>query len=905
MTLINGIEIDNIRYTENDIKKAILNNLPIEDKLHVIMVISNPCNYAIRYILAKEFIRRMKDEQNVILYIVELAYGNQEYYITDSNNKKHLQLRTNEMPIWHKENMINIGIRKLLPDTWKAVAWIDADLEFDNPHWALDTLKILNGSRDIVQLFSNVLFLDQNNDTDIIFTSLAFQYIKKNKRSNNSNEISYWHPGFAWACTRQLFEKIGGIYEYAITGNGDTYLAACLLGSYHTIFVDNESEDYKKSLEIYENNIIGARLGYVPGIMRHHYHGSLPNRKYQLRGSILSKYNYSPTLHLTKDENGLLIPNELFPIELKNAILDHFKSKNEDNLNNNFYIKNIIELKFKKPLDTNCILINLKKDVDRLSSSITELNKLSIHKNNITYIDAVYWKDINFENNVNSIFTFLRQFNKNIPEKIIINEFSEISDPNIKIQSGPLACYCSHIKSMMYGYLNFKDYTIICEDDILVNNIENLEKYIYSIPNDWDIICANSEPKEKKYTGSYYKFDDIFYHLHFYIIKNKCLETIFKNVYPIDDQIDILIGKMHDKLNIYNIPNTIDQKHFITNIQNNLHVIYNTPVYAKLVKELELLDHVCYLYVNDKLPNNNEQINKNISNKIIEDVIYVNIFNYLDTNYNVNKILNAKLFNNKLYTQIQKILLYYIKDEKYTNITTTRYNNAIEPDNIITSEEDALTSNFASQLMNDIDYILNSYTLHNILDEEYNETLKAYGFGSTASIYLLKDNNIIMKVYNNKLRWSYKNHDNRSIIYNNELLIMQKLSQLIKYDIDKLTITMQYLGDSLYYNFLLPDDWETQIINIFNILNINNIYYPEFNLNNIVVKDNVISFIDFGLAEILNDTDNTNNCNVFIKLLKLLNDKYKSVHNNTQRHILYNTFMNNLRINKMYPLNVF
>ena len=70
MTIINGIEIDDVRYTENEIKKAILNNYPIEDTLHVVIVISNPCNFATRYILAKEFIRRMNDEENVTLYVV-------------------------------------------------------------------------------------------------------------------------------------------------------------------------------------------------------------------------------------------------------------------------------------------------------------------------------------------------------------------------------------------------------------------------------------------------------------------------------------------------------------------------------------------------------------------------------------------------------------------------------------------------------------------------------------------------------------------------------------------------------------------------------------------------------------------------------------------------------------------
>ena len=40
-------------------KMYILNHTPIEDKLHVISVISIPCNYKIRYQLAKEFIKRM------------------------------------------------------------------------------------------------------------------------------------------------------------------------------------------------------------------------------------------------------------------------------------------------------------------------------------------------------------------------------------------------------------------------------------------------------------------------------------------------------------------------------------------------------------------------------------------------------------------------------------------------------------------------------------------------------------------------------------------------------------------------------------------------------------------------------------------------------------------------------
>ena len=62
MTVIKGIEIDNIAHHYNDIKYAILNNDPIESHLHVIIVISNPCLYVKRYILLKEFIHRIEKE---------------------------------------------------------------------------------------------------------------------------------------------------------------------------------------------------------------------------------------------------------------------------------------------------------------------------------------------------------------------------------------------------------------------------------------------------------------------------------------------------------------------------------------------------------------------------------------------------------------------------------------------------------------------------------------------------------------------------------------------------------------------------------------------------------------------------------------------------------------------------
>ena len=89
MTVINGIEIDNINYKVNEIKLAIANNDPIEEKLNVIIVISNPCLYAKRYILLKEFVKRIEEEEeHVNLFIVEMIYENQKFIVTDKKKQK-------------------------------------------------------------------------------------------------------------------------------------------------------------------------------------------------------------------------------------------------------------------------------------------------------------------------------------------------------------------------------------------------------------------------------------------------------------------------------------------------------------------------------------------------------------------------------------------------------------------------------------------------------------------------------------------------------------------------------------------------------------------------------------------------------------------------------------------------
>ena len=327
MTVINNIEIDNIHLERNEIKEAILNNHPIEEKLNVIIVVSNPCTYAKRYLLANQFKKRMEFEENVNLYVVELTYGNQKYYVTDNNNKNHLRLNC-EVPLWHKENMINIGIKRLLPKNWKAVAWIDADVEFESVTWALDTLKILNGCKDIVQLYSHSLDMNKHKLTMSVFNSFGYQYTKKNQYT--SKGLNYWHPGFAWACTRKAYEKMEGLYDKSILGSGDNNMALSLISRGVQSININTTDNYKDSILQFQNRVKNLRIGYVPGVIRHHFHGEKKNRKYSERWMILVNHKYDPYNHIEVNNDGLIVPTETFPEQLKNDILKYFKERNED-----------------------------------------------------------------------------------------------------------------------------------------------------------------------------------------------------------------------------------------------------------------------------------------------------------------------------------------------------------------------------------------------------------------------------------------------------------------------------------------------------------------------------------------------------------------------------------------------
>lgn len=565
---------------------------------------------------------------------------------------------------------------------------------------------------------------------------------------------------------------------------------------------------------------------------------------------------------------------------------------------------------------TNSILINIERDVDRYKSSMNELNKISF--NNFMHLKATYWKEKDkFVNDLNYVIDFLQKFNghndTNITtmNKITINEFSECNDPNIYIQDGPLACYCSHLRAMIYGYQNFVDYTIIMEDDLMIGNTENIEKYVKCIPKDWDIICFGAAPKNVTYNDApFYKFTNEYHSTHFYIINHKCHNTLFKNLYPVVDQVDVLMSNLVNELNIYNIPNTVFQKNVSTNTQNNLHVIFTSPNYDILRLHIDYIKNNLNVFVKNELSDSDNDNVDNIVSLLMCDVLYFNIRNCNATFVNDMVDNEDEVDNEEEILQTSELLKIY---ESLLII-------------IGCSTKGSNVNKVTKSLLNNMINIIRKFKLHNTLDNTFGVVAKAYSYGSSSNTYLLKNNNVIIKEYYKVLRWKTKNHENVNDVFNNEVKILEKVNNglLLKCDYDKKLIYLTYQGKSLYDNFVLPEDWKKQIVDIFTNLTKNKIYYPEFNIKNILVLNNKISFVDYGLAQIYDldtnsgtnsgtnlDTDiNTTNCANFIELLEILNIRFKTVNTVGDKNIfytLYDTFINNIKLHKVekYLANVF
>ena len=66
--------------------------------------------------------------------------------LISNNSTQQLPKKVNSLKVysdsvlWHKENLLNIGIKQLIDEGYKYIAWLDADILFQDSFWVEEAL---------------------------------------------------------------------------------------------------------------------------------------------------------------------------------------------------------------------------------------------------------------------------------------------------------------------------------------------------------------------------------------------------------------------------------------------------------------------------------------------------------------------------------------------------------------------------------------------------------------------------------------------------------------------------------------------------------------------------------------------------------------------------------------------
>jgi len=304
----------------------------IDAPLYVVTPIINPSRYRSRYNLYRNFSKYIMDA-GAVLYTVEVAFGDREFEITNELCENHIQLRTTH-ELWHKENLINIGVSRL-PSDWKYVAWIDADVNFARPDIVSETIHQLQHF-SIVQMFSQAMDLGPQHQPLASFNGFVAQWIKNaGVVPEKMEEYGVWHPGYAWACTRQAWDHLGGLLDFGIIGSGDRYMACGLIGEMaQALSQDLIREcpvytewcfEWQKRAQLY----IKQNIGFVDGLLLHYFHGAKKNRGYFNRPQVLWQNQFDPSKDIKRDWQGMYQLTDTKP-KLRDQLRAYFRSRQED-----------------------------------------------------------------------------------------------------------------------------------------------------------------------------------------------------------------------------------------------------------------------------------------------------------------------------------------------------------------------------------------------------------------------------------------------------------------------------------------------------------------------------------------------------------------------------------------------
>ena len=301
------------------------------DDLWAVTAYFNPAGDRSRALNYEVFRRRIVDS-NLHLLTVECAFGDAPFVLPASSDV--LQVRSRHV-MWQKERLLNLAMARL-PARCAKVAWLDCDIMFANPSWAVETARLLD-HHALVQPFSSVIRLPR---PDVVAAAhgeaasgFAAMCTKQPELVRAGTHDRHGETGFAWAARRSVLEA--GLYDASVVGGGDHLIAHSMSGDWESNCVEllaGIDTPLHRHLRRWGERFFATVRGdiaCVGGAVFHLWHGDLANRDYDVRHEPPARWGFDPDADLHLNADGCWEWSRDKP-ELHRWVSDYFLRRDED-----------------------------------------------------------------------------------------------------------------------------------------------------------------------------------------------------------------------------------------------------------------------------------------------------------------------------------------------------------------------------------------------------------------------------------------------------------------------------------------------------------------------------------------------------------------------------------------------
>lgn len=302
----------------------------LNNSLAVTCCYFNPCGYKKKHSNFIKFYKSLSKQVSRI-QVVELVYGKSQPELPKEVNAMIVR---SEGVLWHKENLLNLGIDILLCEGYKYIAWLDADVLFLDPSWAFDASICLE-NYNLCQLFASSESF--NHGGEKFYRSGCVRYWLE---SGNILPIEEsYSMGYGWAARSDVLSECG-LYENSIMGGGDSLMWLASFSESHNIHKLMQNHpiykfdlleyylDFIKWSEVW-GKLISSNISCTFNPIISLSHGNFKNRRYAERYKPLLELNYNPTLDLYHNDLGVLQSQNR---KMYETTLSYLHSRNEDEL---------------------------------------------------------------------------------------------------------------------------------------------------------------------------------------------------------------------------------------------------------------------------------------------------------------------------------------------------------------------------------------------------------------------------------------------------------------------------------------------------------------------------------------------------------------------------------------------